>query len=239
MICPTRAAQPIRRTRSLAQSALTRVRTNSPNTPDLHLASPHSVVWGYFHSAVLLARSAVESESESDTKAYAASTVFLSVAAIEAYLSVLAKLWIDQTTGPLDPNHKKVSRDLERRRSLGYKIRNWPQMLFGRKIDPTLPAAKRFLECIELRNGLTHFESATYSQTMANLTLNGLVSNATFSSLNGDVCVESLLAAKNFLRYLVELQLPSEKSDNPLRIESIVHGWTGLPRGSLDFLTKR
>ena len=197
--------------------------TLTPATPpSATLASQHALVSHYFQFA---RRTVIEAESlppDSDRPTFIAAVIILVVGAVEAYLNIVGRLWLEQV-----PNFEHADRirdDLERRVPFGKKLRTWPQLLFGQPLALDAGTPKEFLELVELRNYLMHFTSTDDTLQVENVTVRGFTDMSRFYQLDAAAGRNAIDLAESTIFELIRLQNLSEE-----RVLLAGTMWTGRP----------
>lgn len=194
-----------------------------PGPPtDTTLASQHALVSHYFQFA---RRTVIEAESllpDSDRPTFIAAAIILVVGAVEAYLNIVGRLWVEQV--PRFQHADRIRDDLERRVPFGKKLRTWPELLFGRPLALEAGTPKEFSELVELRNYLMHFTSTYDTLQVDNVTLRGLTDMTRFYRLDAAAGRNAIDIAEATIFELIRLQGLSEE-------HVILAGtmWTGRP----------
>src|SRR5262245_17049020 len=119
-------------------------------SPDLTLASQHALVSHYFQFARRTVSEAESLPPDSDRPTFIAAAIILVVGAVEAYLNILGRLWVEQVQG--FEHTARIRADLESRVPFGKKLRTWPQLLFRQPLTFDVGTTKEFLDLVELRN---------------------------------------------------------------------------------------
>jgi hypothetical protein len=190
------------------------------------LASPNRLVWVYASASRTLAREAGETGSFDFGREKAAAAVTMAVACVETYMNVLARLWLAQN--PTFEHRDKVENDLKRKKGLGRKLEEWPELFFGRKADFGSGAGQEFKSVLELRNRLMHFTSDAHDYEHENIIIRGLIDTSAYESLSAEVAANAVISAASFVEYLLQLQ-----GIAPDRIPGAVHHWLGRPPNSV------
>ena len=97
------------------------------------LASHNHIVWSYFDIARKITQEATGSASDVDRRSKSAVSILMAVAAVEAYINIFGRMWIEQT--PDFINAGKIVEDLNKRKSITHKIKTWPTLFFGKGLD--------------------------------------------------------------------------------------------------------
>ena len=184
------------------------------------LASHNHIVRSYFDIARKTAHEVVNSTLENDKCSKSAVTILMSVAAVEAYINIFGRMWVEQIPGFV--HAKKILDDLKNRKFITYKIRTWPKFFFGKNLDLAHGGGRDFLELIEKRNYLLHFTSDYHTLQFENVTIKGLVDSTVFDSLTAADAVDAICKAEGFIEAWIRLQRLEEYN-----VVNATASWTG------------
>ncbi len=185
-----------------------------------HLASPNRLVRAYASSARALAILAIEARCLDDAREHVVATNAMSVASVETYLNVSARIWIAQN--PDHPHCERIEKDLRTKKNLGRKLEEWPELLFGKKANFGSGIGQRFRACLERRNRLMHFQSDAQTFKLENLLIHGLIDSSAYETLTREDACTFVQSAEGFIEYLLRLQgIAAEQVPHAL------HYWLG------------
>jgi hypothetical protein len=190
--------------------------------PNATLASQHALVSHYFQFA---RRTVMEAESlppDSDRPTFIAAAIILVVGAVEAYLNIVGRLWVEQV--PDFEHADRIRKDLARRVPFGTKLRTWPEMLFGQPLALDAGTPKEFVELVELRNYLMHFTSTYDTLQVENVPIRGLTDMTRFYQLDAPAGRSAVDLAESTIFELIRLQGLSEE-----RVLMAGTMWSGRP----------
>lgn len=160
--------------------------------------APHNhIVRSYFDIARKITLEAASSASDTDRRSKSAVSVLMVVAAVEAYINIFGRMWIEQA--PDFINAGKIAEDLDGRKPITHKIREWPKLFFGKGLDLSGGIGQDFLKLIEKRNRLMHFTSEYHAFQLENVTIKGLIDITTFDSLAPKDAEEAIYVAEGFI----------------------------------------
>lgn len=193
---------------------------------DRTLASPHHMVWQLFEALRRLCFRLNESqakESESVIRQDAALCVILAVQCVEVFLNVYFRILI--TEPGYTHAAEKVMDDLAKTQcGLDYKIKNWPVLVFGKRLSLDKGAGQQFIDLKNLRHRLMHFTSSHETFDVPGVAIQGLADISVYNSLSAKTGIEALQTAEAFLCEVFTLRgISSEK------LPAQLHSWTGLP----------
>jgi len=177
------------------------------------------MVRAYIAVAHLLAQESIDAESE-DKRAKTAAAIQIAVSSVEAYFNVFARLWIDQ-----NPNFKhseQIASDLRTKKFLGGKLKEWPQLFFGKPIDFGRGIGQDFLGLVDRRNRLMHFTSESHEFEFENVKIKGLIDTSVYDTLVPDDAKNAVITAEGFIKHLLQLQGLS-----PPHVQIALQHWTG------------
>ena len=196
--------------------------TIESSRPDGTLASPHSLVSHYFQFARRAADTVASEPFESDRCTHVAVIVIMVVGAVEAYLNALGRLWVEQDADFVHAD--RIRKDLENRVPFGKKLKTWPELLFGRRMEYGSGVPQEFLQLVELRNHLMHFTTTYDHVSYDNVTIKGLTDMTRFYSLVPEDGKSAVDLAECMIFELIRLQGLSEE-------HVLLAGtrWTGRP----------
>ena len=184
------------------------------------LASHNHIVRSYFDIARMIAHEAKTSTFDSVKRSKSAVVVLTAVAAVEAYINVFGRTWVEQ-----DPDFSyanQVQDDIQSKKSITHKIKTWPQLFFGKGLDLSQGSGQKFLALIEKRNRLMHFTSDYHTYQFENVTIKGLVDSTAFDSLVPKDAENAIYVAEGFIEAWIRLQGLEEK-----HIKAAAAHWTG------------
>ena len=157
---------------------------------------------------------------ESDIRKFAVLCIFLAVTVVETFLNVYFRVLVSNDA--FKQHQVRIIEDLDTRKSLEYKISNWPKLLFNREFDQTKGVGKGFKELKDLRNKLMHFTSSHESLKINNFELKGLSDISFYHNLSVDDAHTADLIAIKTITELIRLSGVSEEQLSA----TLVH-WTG------------
>ncbi|MEA2880604.1 MAG: hypothetical protein QOF14_5800 [Hyphomicrobiales bacterium] len=186
------------------------------------LSSPNRIVWLYFSSLRRVIAHIDANAPEESIKAEAAICIMLAVTVVEAFLNVYVRVAVGEAQSAA--HAASVQKDITDRRSLDYKLKNWPTRVFGKALDREAPAVKAFMALKSKRNALVHFTSSHETLQLPAITIGGLTDTSVFDDLtaadgrSAHRIAEAMVAEVFRLRGIPESQIPQ-----------LLHLWTGVP----------
>ncbi|MCK4394730.1 hypothetical protein KAX17_17655 [Candidatus Bipolaricaulota bacterium] len=185
-------------------------------------SSPNRMVWEYFAALRRLVATLDKVSNKSVLKQEVAICIMLAVCVVEAFLNIFFRIVVSEKA--FSQHAFDVLKDLRERKSLDYKVKNWPKSILGQGLDFQSKVPKAFLGLKDRRNDLMHFTSSHDTLTLPGLTLHGAVDTSAFDTLTADDASEALEIAEGMICELFRLRgVPEEDLDH------VLHLWTGKP----------
>lgn len=191
---------------------------------DRILSSPNHMVWQLFEALRRLCMRVMEyhaQQDESPLRQDSALCVILSVQCVEVFLNVYFRVFISE------PNYvhaaEKISADLASTQfGLDRKIKEWPLLVFGKKLALGEGAGQRFVILKNLRHKLMHFTSSHETISIPGVAIHGMADTSAYHALSAKSAIEALDTSEAFLCEVFKLRgIPSEQLPHAL------HMWTG------------
>jgi len=184
------------------------------------LSSHNRIIWQYFQCLRRLINRIETIQDEEEKKQDIALCIFMAVTTVEAFFNIYFRILIDED--PFSKNRERILSDLERKKSLDYKIKNWPKMVFNKKLNLSDGYPSNFLNLKDLRNRLVHFVSSYETVTIPGISIQGLADTAALDNLELKDAISSHEIAAGMLK---EIFILRGMSDNQIR--GAIHLWTG------------
>jgi hypothetical protein len=190
------------------------------------LSPPNNMVRELFHALRRLCVRVEEpdrAQDESVIRQDAALCVILAVQCVEVFLNLYFQVLISE------PNYahaaEKISADLASTQcGLDRKIKDWPFLIFGKRLSLSEGAGQRFITLKNLRHKLMHFTSSHETFALPGVEICGLADTSAYYSLSAKSAVAALYTAEAFLCEVFILRgIPAESLPHAL------HSWTGRP----------
>jgi hypothetical protein len=186
----------------------------------MNLSSPNTIIWHYFVALRRLVNTLHDASDETVVKENVVLSVILAVAIVEAFLNVLFRVLVSEPN--FMKHEQRVLADLKKRKSLDYKLKNWPKEILGKSLDFEASAPKAFLALKEHRNKLMHFTSSHQTVILPGTEIQGLSDTSAFDSLSLADAVNALEIAESMVCALLRLRGVPED-----RLPHAIHLWTG------------
>jgi len=168
------------------------------------LASPNMIVSSYFDFARQTADQLRQPKPLMDVQFLVAVSIIMLVGAVEAYLNIAARSWIEQHHE--FPHAAQIREDLASRRTFMRKLKTWPELLFGEPLDFSGGRMQTFLALVERRNSLLHFTTTHESAGYENVRIHGLADISFYASLTPSDLLKAIDAAEDAIGELIRAQ---------------------------------
>lgn len=188
------------------------------------LASPHYMVWELFQGLRrLCARMIEQPEGESETRQDSAIAVILAVQCVEVFLNIYFRVVVNEPE--FSHAAERICHDLEDTRfGLDRKLKEWPNLVFGKNLDLGVGAGQRLVLLKNTRHKLMHFSSSQETFSRPEIVIHGMANTSVYASLSRESAIEALHVAEDFLCEVFALQgIPAQSLPHAL------HRWTGRP----------
>src|SRR6266487_4418331 len=168
------------------------------------LASPNTIVSSYFDFARQSADQLRTPTPLQDVQLQVAVSLIMLVGAVEAYLNIAGRMWIEQHSELAHAD--QIRQDLAQRRSFMRKLKSWPELLFGKPLDLSSGKMRAFLGLVERRNRLLHFTTTHESMGYENVLIHGLADISFYASLTSADLLAGIDTAEDAIGELIRLQ---------------------------------
>ena len=187
------------------------------------LASLNTIVSSYFDFARQTADQLRHPTPVSDVQLQVAVALIMLVGAVEAYLNIAGRMWIEQVPG--FAHAEQIRQDLAQRRSFMRKLKTWPELLFGKPLDLSAGKMQAFLGLVERRNSLLHFTTTHESAGYDNVRIHGLADISFYASLKPEDLFAAIDTAEDAIGELIRQQ----GGLNEERVLMAKTYWSGRP----------
>jgi hypothetical protein len=89
------------------------------------LSSPNRIIWKYFQCLRRLINRIKSIRDEEERQQDIALCIFMAVTTVEAFINIYFRILIDEDS--FSGKRERILSDLERKKPLDYKIKNWPK----------------------------------------------------------------------------------------------------------------
>jgi hypothetical protein len=182
------------------------------------------MVWLYFSALRRLVQT-VRTAGENAAREDVALCLMLTVTVVETFVNLFFRVVVSETA--FAQHERRIIRDIQRRASIDHKLRRWPEVVFGRPLDPQDPAFQSFLALKERRNALMHFTSTHETLMGDGFQIQGLADTSVFDDLTAADATAALEIAEGMLCVLLR-----HRGIPETRLAAALHLWTGLPPSS-------
>jgi hypothetical protein len=142
---------------------------------------------------------------------------------VEVFLNVFFRVVVSEPefAGAAD----RICHDLEDTRvGLDRKLKDWPEIVFAKKLELGAGAGQRFVALKNTRHRLMHFTSSHQTFEHAGVVIHGLADTTLYEDLSSESAVQALGTAEEFLCEVFKLRGISEAN-----LPHALHSWTGKP----------
>ena len=186
----------------------------------MNLSSHNRMVKQYFEALRRFVSRLATANHETELKQDVAIRIILAVTVVEAFLNLFFRVIVSEKA--FAHHEQRVLDDLNKRRSLEYKLRTWPRVILGKNLDFSAPILKSFQSLKNRRNVLMHFTSSNQTLKLPRIKIRGLADTSAFDGLSAKDAENALEVAEGMVQELCRLRgLSEEQLDNAL------HLWTG------------
>lgn len=193
---------------------------------DRTLSSPNRMVWELFTALRRLCFRVMEAHSTQDVAALrqdAALCIILAVQCVEVFFNIYFRVLIS------DPAFvhavDRISADLQKTQvGIDQKIKEWPELVFGKKLSLDKGVGQKFVALKNLRNSLMHFTSSHETFATNGMAIHGMADTSAYESISAESAIEALHIAEAFLCEV--FVLGGISSEN---LPHVLHLWTGRP----------
>jgi len=187
---------------------------------DRVFASPNTPITTYFGCARRLVREAYATEDSRTNKESVALALLVSVAAVEAFLNVWFRTFVEREE--YKKHRERILRDIRLRSGLSEKIKEWPKLFFGKGFDLSRGAGQRFLTLIDRRNALMHVTTECNVVEIPGITIHDTVDVTEYENLTPEDALAAVETCEDLLREFFLLG-----GYGPEGVLHQMHLWTG------------
>jgi hypothetical protein len=187
-------------------------------------SAPNRIVWDYFFSLRHLVQEAKEAKSQELERRSSALAVVMAATATEVFLNLWFRVHIEKKGSP--KQRRSLLNDLSSRKSLQYKLKQWPSQYLFARLDLKSGAGAEFNKLKSLRNSIVHFTSSHETIDFApGITITGMANTSRYDSLCADDAIWALQTAENFVAEIFHLAGVTENE-----IPRLLHAWIAKPQ---------
>lgn len=147
----------------------------------------------------------------------------MAIQCVEVFLNIYFRVVVSEPE--FSHAAERICGDLEDTRvGLDRKIKEWPELVFGRKLNLGGGAGQRFVLLKNTRHRLMHFSSSPETLSVSGVVIHGLTDTSVYASLSRDSALEALQIAEDFLCEVFALRGISVEN-----LPHALHSWTGRP----------
>jgi uncharacterized HAD superfamily protein len=130
--------------------------------------------------------------------------IFQSVTAVETFLNIYFRVVVSEKE--FKHHEGYFLKTIIDRRSLDYKLKQWPKTILGRELILDAGIGKSFVKLKNLRNSLMHFVSTHETVRFLNMEIQGEVNIDHFQNLSIEDAHNALEVAEDFLCEIFRLR---------------------------------
>lgn len=183
-------------------------------------SSPNRMVWEYFEALRRLCRRVQECKNANEIRQDAALCVILAVNGVEVFLNIYFRILVSERM--FESSYERIVQDLKSKVGIDIKIRDWPHVVFGSKINFGSGIGQKFTELKNKRNKLTHFSSSHETIEIPGVIINGVADTSAYDSMSKEMAIAALNIAEDFICEVFRIRGISENE-----IYHALHEWTG------------
>ena len=160
---------------------------------------------------------------DAETRQDAAVAVILAAQCVEVFLNVFFRVLVSEPS--YSHAEEKICTDL---RNSGFgldrKLKEWPERVFGKRIELGSGVGQRFIALKDTRNRLMHFASSHQTISIPGVDIHGLGDISVYSELSLKTALDALATAEDFLCQVFALRGIAFDE-----LPHAMHSWTGRP----------
>ncbi len=145
--------------------------------------------------------------------------IFQSVTTIETFINIYFRLVVSEKD--FKHHEQYFLKTISDRKSLEYKLKEWPKVILGRKLIIDSGIGKDFVDLKNLRNYLMHFVSTHETVRVPNIEIQGLANIDRYENLEIVDAQNALNVAEGFLCEIFRLRGIAEND-----IDYMLRLWT-------------
>lgn len=151
--------------------------------------------------------------------------ILLAVTTVETFMNLFFQVLVNKPE--FAAHQSSILESLKQRNSLDFKVKNWPNELFGKGIDLTQGVGRDFVTLKDLRNRLMHFASSE-TVNIDGVALHNVSDISFYERLTAKEACDAEHTAACFIEEILKL---SGLKDSSLQ-GRMLH-WTGLPNAAI------
>lgn len=192
-------------------------------TESRNLATPHSIIWEYYECLRRQINRIPENENDRTQKQELFLALILSVSVVEAFINAFFRVVVEEEGFSI---HKdRLLKDVEDRISLERKLKEWPKMVFGKRLDFHAPNVKMFVNLKNQRNALMHFVSSHESIELPGpVNIRGMADMSALKALSLSLAVDYPNVIRNF-----SYEIFLARGISGRKLPHAFHQWFGEP----------
>ena len=184
------------------------------------------MVWELFTALRRLCIRVFESHPTQDVaeiRQDSALCIILAVQCVEVFFNIYFRVLISEPAFVHAAD--RISADLQKVQvGIDRKIKEWPELVFGKKLSLDKGVGQKFVALKNLRNSLIHFTSSHETFATKDMAIHGMADTSVYESISTESAIEALHIAEAFLCEV--FALGGISSEN---LPHALHLWTGRP----------
>jgi hypothetical protein len=160
-------------------------------------------------------------DNESEIRQDAAISIILAVQCVEVFLNIYFRVLVSEAA--FAHAAEQVTSDLQNPRfGLDSKLKDWPELVFGKRLNLSEGVGQRFIALKSLRIRLMHFTSTHQTIEIPGVAIHGLADVSAYQSLSAQSALDALYTSEDFLCEVFAL-----RGITPENLPHALHSWTG------------
>ena len=136
------------------------------------------------------------------TRQEAMTSIFMGVNTVEAFINIYFRVFAERC-GDISKAHT-IKTDLQQRKSILHKIKEWPQLCHGVYLDESSVTFKEFDKIRKLRNQIMHFQSSYEDLTYDSVIMNSLTDISFIETLDWNMPKKVMYAVTDFVGLILQ-----------------------------------
>lgn len=187
------------------------------------LSSPNRMVWQLFEALRRHCTRIAQNPNQDEVRQDAAMAIVLAVQCVEVFLNIFFRVVVSEPE--FSRSADRICADLEDSRvGLDRKLKDWPGVVFGQKLELGQGAGQRFIALKDMRHRLMHFTSSHQTFEHGGVVIQGLADTTMYDNLKAESAILALRTAEDFLCEVFRLRGMAVNT-----LPHALHSWTGKP----------
>lgn len=187
------------------------------------LSSPNRMVWRLFEALRRHCDRLTQNPNQDEVRQDAAMAIVLAVQCVEVFLNIFFRVVVSEPD--FSKSADRICADLKDPRvGIDRKLKDWPKVVFGQKLELGHGAGQRFLVLKDMRHRLMHFTSSHQKMEHDGIVIQGLADTTVYDNLKVESATQALRTAEDFLCEVFRLRGIAVDA-----LPHALHSWTGKP----------